>query len=357
MIMDEGKDHSEQLQQQLREAIKTRRGMCITGGNSKSFYGRSPVGEPFNTADHRGIVKYEPTELVLTARSGTPLYEVEKMLDERGQFLPFEPPHFSPGATLGGAIATGLAGPARPYRGSARDFILGIKCLTGHGEILKFGGEVMKNVAGFDASRLMAGAMGTLGVLLDITLKVLPLPVYEKTLVFGYQVQDALIKMNQWAGRPLPVSAAVYDGRYLYLRLSGTQGGVESAYRQLGGDLFSEGTEFWQDIREHQHAFFHTDKPLWRVSVPAATPPIDIDGQWLIDWGGAQRWIKTDMAMDKVRESVAMVGGHATVFRGGQRDGDIFQSLPASLFRLHKNLKAAFDPHGILNPGRVYPDL
>lgn len=350
-------DLGSRLQQQVHEAIKTRTGLCIIGGDSKSFYGREPRGKPVHVAGHCGIVKYEPTELVLTARAGTTLHEIEQTLGEYGQLLPFEPPHFKPTATLGGSIATGMAGPARPYRGSARDFILGVKCLTGRGEILKFGGEVMKNVAGFDASRLMSGALGTLGILLEVTLKVLPRPNRQLTLVYECQADEAVTRMNQWAGRPLPISASSHDVDRLYLRLSGTEAGIGDAHRQVGGDICQEGDRYWEDLREHRHAFFDADQPLWRISVPAATPPLNIAGQWLIDWGGAQRWLKTNMPADDVRNVVTGVGGHATLFRGGDRKGNIFQSLPASLLALHKNLKAAFDPHGILNPGRLYPDL
>jgi len=356
-MTDTGIGMEEQLQQQVRNAIETRTTLCIVGGGSKSFYGRDPDGSPVNISDHSGIVKYEPTELVLTACAGTTLSEIEQVLDDYGQLLPFEPPHFTSSATLGGAIASGLAGPARPYRGSVRDFILGIKCLTGHGEILKFGGEVMKNVAGFDASRLMVGALGTLGILLEITLKVLPKPRKQLTLVYKCQSDNALTRMNIWAGKPLPISAAVYDGNRLYVRLSGTETGIEDAHRHLGGDIYQDGVQFWQDIRDHRHAFFVGDEPLWRISVPAATSLMNIDGQWLIDWGGAQRWLRTNAPIDDVRRIAGSAGGHATVFRGGDRKGNIFQTLPVGMFAIHKNLKAAFDPCGIMNPGRLYPGL
>ena len=350
-------DQSELLRQRLHEAIGTHHTLCISGGGSKSFYGRDPEGEPVNTVEHRGIVKYEPTELVLTARAGTTLHDVAQTLDGHGQMLPFEPPCFKSCATLGGAIATGLSGPARPYRGAVRDFILGIKCLTGRGEILSFGGEVMKNVAGFDASRLMAGALGTLGILLEITLKVLPKPAHEITLVFESPGDNALMTMNQLAGRPLPVSASVYDGENLYLRLSGTEAGIVAAHRQLGGDIYPEGERYWGDIREHRHEFYFTDGPLWRISIPPATPALGIDGQWLIEWGGAQRWLKTRKHIEDVRTVVSSAGGHATVFRGGDRTGEVFQALPAGLYAIHRRLKSAFDPHGILNPGRLYAGI
>ena len=357
MNTETGIDLGGQIQQQVREAIRAHKKLCIVGGDSKSFYGREPEGEPIHVSGHCGIVRYTPTELVLTARAGTTLHEIEQLLGEQNQLLPFEPPYFKSSATLGGTIATGLAGPARPYRGSVRDFILGSKCLTGHGEILKFGGEVMKNVAGFDASRLMAGALGTLGILLEVTVKVLPRPKRRLTLVWECKPGEALARMNQWSGRPLPISASVYDDGRLYLRLSGTEAGVDDAHGRLGGEICQDDDRFWQDIREHQHTFFLHEGPLWRISVPAATPPMNVNGQWLFEWGGAQRWLNTDMPADDIRKLVTAAGGHATLFRGGDRKGNVFQSLPASLYVLHKNLKAAFDPRGIMNPGRLYLGL
>jgi glycolate oxidase FAD binding subunit len=331
--------------------------LCIVGGNSKSFYGRDTEGRPVSISDHSGIVKYEPTELVLTVRAGTTLNEIELALGKYEQFLPFEPPRYTSTTTLGGVVASGLAGPARPYRGSVRDYILGIKCLTGHGETLKFGGEVMKNVAGFDASRLMAGALGTLGIILDITLKVLPRPKQQSTLVFECQPDEALTRMNRWAGKPLPISAAAYYSKILYLRLSGTDAGIDAAHSQLGGDMYQDGVQFWHDIRDHRHAFFQGDEPLYRISVPAASPVMKLNGHWMVDWGGAQRWLKSNIPIEDVRRAADSVGGHATIYRGGDRKGDVFQPLPPGMQAIHKNLKTAFDPYGIMNHGRLYPGL
>ncbi len=350
-------DISAALQAKVLEAIAQGRPLQIAGGGSKIFYGRAPQGEALSVTGHRGVISYEPTELVITARAGTRLADVEALLASHNQMLPFEPPHFTANATLGGAIATGLSGPCRPYTGSVRDFVLGVKVLTGKGEILSFGGQVMKNVAGFDVSRFMAGSLGTLGILLEVSLKVLPRPESEQTLLFECSALDAIQRMNAWAGQPLPLSGAVFDGGRLYLRLSGSEAALSAARQTLGGELFPDGTAFWRDVRDHTYTFFQDDAPLWRLSAPAATPPFDLPGEWLLDWGGAQRWLKTSCAAATIREITAKAGGHATLFRGGDRQGAVFHPLPPALMALHRRLKAAFDPHGILNPARMYPDV
>lgn len=343
------------LSQELAGAVRAAsRGspLQVAGGGSKRFYGRAPRGEPLAVAGHRGIVSYEPTELVLTARAGTPLREIESALAANDQMLAFEPPHFGDNATLGGTIACGFSGPRRPYVGSARDFVLGIKLINGKGEILSFGGQVMKNVAGYDVPRLMVGALGTLGVLLEISLKVLPRPEREITLRFTLPVESAISRMNAWAGQPLPLSAACYAGGFLYVRLSGSENAVQAARRKLGGDEEANAAELWPELREQRLDFFAGDAPLWRVSMPPAAPPIDLPGRWLLDWGGAQRWLKTTARATDVWEAAARAGGHATLFRGGDRAGDVFQPLPPALAQLHGRLKHAFDPAGVLNPGR-----
>ncbi|MFQ5938340.1 MAG: glycolate oxidase subunit GlcE, partial [Acidiferrobacterales bacterium] len=303
-----------------------------------------------------GIVSYEPTELVLTARAGTPLKEVEATLDDGGQMLAFEPPHFGDGATLGGAIASGLSGPSRPYVGAVRDFVLGAVCVNGRGERLSFGGQVMKNVAGYDVSRLMAGAMGTLGVLLEISLKVLPRPASELSLVLSMGADEAISTMNTWAGQPLPISAACHDGEVLRVRLSGSDNGIRSAREKIGGEEITDGRVFWTELREQRLPFFADTTPLWRLSVPAATPVANLSGQWLFDWGGAQRLLVSDLPAETIREAASTAGGHAVLFRGGDRTGDVFHPLALPLAILHRRLKDAFDPKGILNPGRMYAD-
>ncbi|MCU0835035.1 MAG: glycolate oxidase subunit GlcE [Chromatiaceae bacterium] len=351
-------DDSERLQYAVCAAIAAKRPLAIRGGGSKAFLGRAPQGEPLDVAGHSGIVNYQPKELVLTARGGTTLEEIESALAEAGQMLPFEPPRFGPGATLGGTIACGLSGPARPYLGAARDLVLGTRVLTGRGEILRFGGEVMKNVAGYDVSRLMTGAYGTLGVLLELSLKVLPAPAATRTLSQERDPAQAIELMNRWAGRPLPVTATCYDGERLYVRLSGAEKGVAQAAAEIGGEPLAGAESFWREkIREQGHGFFAGNTPLWRLSVPQAAPPLALPGKQLIEWGGAQRWLRSDAPADAIREVVTRAGGHASLFRGGDRSGEVFHPLPAVLMTLHRRLKQAFDPDGLLNPGRLYADL
>ncbi len=359
-----GHARDEALQEQVRTAAAHGTALRIVGSDSKAFYGRATdtsgdtAGETLSLADYRGIVHYAPTELVLTAHAGTPLAEIEAALAAEGQMLGFEPPHFAPTATLGGTVACALSGPRRPYAGAVRDFVLGVRLLTGKGEILHFGGEVMKNVAGYDIARLMAGALGTLGVLLDISLKVLPRPAVELTVVQEQNDAARVIEtMNRWAGQPLPLSATAHDGRRLYLRLSGTADGVAAAQSRLGGELLDETALFWQGLREHTLAFFDTDLPLWRLSLPPAAPPLTLDGDTLLDWGGAQRWLRSDAPVAQIRDAVSAAGGHASRFRGGDRHGEVFHPLPAPLANVHRRLKQAFDPAGVFNPGRLYAEF
>jgi glycolate oxidase FAD binding subunit len=329
----------------------------IVGGGSKEFLGRTPQGTRLSTTAHRGILNYEPSELVITARAGTTLRELEQTLAQHGQALAFEPPHFGDNATLGGAVACGLSGPRRPYAGAARDFVLGCRLINGRGEVLHFGGEVMKNVAGYDVSRLMCGAMGTLGLLLDISLKVLPRPATEVSLAQECTMAVALARMNAWAGRPLPLSAAVYDGEQLRFRLSGADSAVKAARQHMGGEPMPEADRFWQNVREQRHVFFSNTGLLWRLSLPPAAAPSDLPGKSMIDWGGAQRWLISDADDALIRASAAAAGGHATLFRGGARDAERFHPLPANLLALHRALKQTFDPSGIFNPGRLYATL
>ena len=348
--MTHDNDISQRLAEAVKAAVQKRTPFAIAGSGSKRFYTGKPEGEPLDITGHCGIVSYEPTELVVTARAGTPLAEVESALAEKGQMLGFEPPYFGTTATLGGTIACGFSGPRRPYAGSARDFVLGTKIINGKGEILKFGGEVMKNVAGYDVSRLMVGALGTLGVLLEVSLKVLPKPAKEITLCFAMPADKAIATMNTWAGLPLPLSAACHIGGTLYVRLSGTEPGVRAAGTKLGGTFVEKGDAFWRELREHQRGFFQDATPLWRLSVPPATPPINLPGKWILDWGGAQRWLMSDAPANAIHQHAENVGGYATLFRHEQMNGAAFHRLPAVLATLHQNLKRAFDPDGIINP-------
>lgn len=355
-------DLTQDLQGQVRAAAAAGTPLNLCGAGSKPFIGRAASGTPLDLADHTGIVNYHPKELVLTARGGTGLDAIAAALAEHGQALPFEPPRLGQGATLGGTIACGLSGPARPYAGAARDFVLGTRVLSGRGEVLRFGGEVMKNVAGYDISRLMTGALGTLGVLLEISLKVLPIPAAERTQALELDQEEAIATMNAWARQPLPITATCWVEGRLLVRLSGATSSVDQAATKVGGEPIGDPEGFWRDlIREQGHPFFAGEAPLWRLSVPPATPPLNLQGMGqtatLVEWGGAQRWVHANLEGGKVRDQIAAVGGHATLFRGGTRTGAVFHPLAPALMRLHRNLKRAFDPQGLLNPGRLYPDL
>ena len=350
-------DRAEQLKDQVLAAAADRTALRIVGSDTKAFLGRATTGEPLVTRGHTGIVHYEPTELVITARAGTPLAEIEAALAEHNQILGFEPPHLGEGATLGGTIACNLSGPRRAYAGAARDFVLGSKVLNGKGEILTFGGEVMKNVAGYDVSRLMTGAMGTLGVLLEVSVRVVPRPETHITVARKTTEQDALFLLHRWACSQLPVTATCFHGDTLYVRLCGTPKGVEAARQRVGGDLIDAGLDFWSRLREQRHAFFTARRPIWRLSVASNTPPGDIDGKWLYEWGGAQRWLVSDAPAEEIRAWARHAGGHATLVHNKPQADDVFQPLPAGLLTLHQRLKAAFDPQGILNPGRMYAEF
>jgi glycolate oxidase FAD binding subunit len=347
----------EQWRERIRAAARDREAIVIRGGGTKDFYGGTSSGNVLETSDYQGILEHEPTELVLRARAGTPLRAVEAALLDRGQMLGFEPPHFGAAATLGGAVAAGLSGPRRACAGSVRDFVLGVRIIDGRGDDLAFGGKVMKNVAGYDVSRLMVGAMGTLGVLLDVSLKVLPRPERELTLRFDLDQRTAIERLNAWAGRPYPISATCHEGNTLTVRLSGTAAGVEAIARRLGGTQVGDAVEFWESVREHRAAFFAGAEPLWRVSVRSSAPALPLDGRQLVEWGGALRWIKTDEPLTAVRDAAKAAGGHATLFRSAIREAPVFHPLPDALMALHRRLKQTFDPAGILNPGRLYPDL
>ncbi|KPK40907.1 MAG: glycolate oxidase [Gammaproteobacteria bacterium SG8_47] len=350
-------DLTQDLQQRIVQAASTGEPVEILGGGSKRFYGRAPSGTLLEVGGHRGIVNYEPVELVVSARAGTPLRQLEQTLFEQNQMLAFEPPHFADTTTLGGAIAAGLSGPRRMTSGAARDFVLGCTLINGKGELLRFGGEVMKNVAGYDVSRLMTGACGTLAVLLDISLKVLPRPESEMTLVFELDTAEAIRQANRWAAQPLPVTATCHHNGQLYLRLSGATKAVTAAAKQMGGEQHADMSELWSGLRDQTHSFFADAQTLWRLSVPPASGPLLSGGEWLYEWCGAQRWLKTDATAEQIRAAAARAGGHATMFRTPQREGDVFHPLPAKIMSVHQALKRAFDPRQIFNPGRMYAEL
>jgi len=350
-------DIAEQLRAQVLTAIENRTPLRIRGGGSKDFYGRPPVGDILDTRPHQGIIHYEPTELVISARAGTPLKVIEETLAQHNQMLPFEPPAFGVNATLGGTIACNLSGPRRPWVGAARDFVLGTRVLNGKGEILSFGGEVMKNVAGYDVSRLMTGAMGTLGVLLEVSLKVLPRPEQSTTLVQPASLAEAQQTIAHWSARPLPLSAICFHGDSLYVRLAGSPNSVSAASRIMGGEQLPEGEAFWQAVREQRHDFFSQDRPLWRISLAADAGELALEGDTFYDWGGALRWLYTDAPVQQVRQAAQQYDGHATLFRAMAPRDEVFHPLPDQLMRLHRTLKQAFDPHRVFNPGRMYGHL
>ena len=351
--------------ERVRHASETKSPLRLVGGGSKDFYGQELKGEAFDTTAYAGIVDYDPTELVITLRCGTPLSDVERALSDAGQMLSFEPPHFG-ASTLGGCIAAGLSGPRRPYAGAVRDTVLGVRLLDGRGEELGFGGRVMKNVAGFDVSRLVAGSLGTLGVILEVSLRCLPRPRTEATRVFELNADQAVRSVNEWSGQPLPLSATCYCQGRLHARFSGAASAVDAAVRRLGGWPLREAESFWTSVRDQTHEFFThggRDAQLWRVSVQTTAPYADLGGEQLIEWGGGLRWLRTTATpgdateAERLRSWARQHGGHATLFRSRDKSVGVFQPLGASMLALQKRLKAVFDPAGIFNPGRLYPGL
>jgi len=375
----------------IRDQVMTARGshkrLRIAGGNTKAFYGNTPdddAARPCGTLDmraYRGVIDYQPSELVVTVRAGTPLAELEALLAQENQMLAFEPPHFAKqggdaAATVGGCIASGLAGPRRVAAGGVRDFVLGVRLLDSAGRTLRFGGEVMKNVAGYDVSRLMAGSLGIFGVLLDVSLKVVPKPLCERTLRLVADEGQALALFARWRAQPLPITASAWlpddetpedanpvDAQrgHLWLRVSGSEPAVAAACAHIGGEPQNDADDFWTSLREHSHPFFQT-KPLWRLAVPPTTPPLGL-GRTLIEWGGGQRWIAdTSITTHQARQSASAAGGHATLFRrAGQGDhvpaDGVFHPLAPGPAAITRNLKNEFDPTGLFNPSRLIPGL
>jgi glycolate oxidase FAD binding subunit len=342
----------------VSQAYADKTGLKICGGGSKrQMLGRAiddrATGK-LELAAHTGIIDYQPAELVLTARAGTTIEEINATLAKERQALSFEPPEFCGASTLGGTLACNISGPARPWSGSIRDTVLGVQLINGRGQLLNFGGQVMKNVAGYDVSRLQAGALGSLGVLTQVSLKVLPLPEYSVTLCFEVDAAAAIERMNFCSAQSKPLSAACWADGAMYLRLSGTEGAVLQTAKEWGGDTLVNGAEIWRSVREFDHPFFSGDAPLWRFSHrPTAAAQQDF-GPLFIDWGGAQRWVRGEQNRCALEDSAEAAGGHLTLYRGGDRYSEVKHPLNALQRGLHQRLKHAFDPEGILNPGRLY---
>jgi FAD/FMN-containing dehydrogenase len=354
------------LVDQVDSARTHQKPLDIRGGGTKLFYGGAPVGEPLDMTGLSGITSYEPTELVVTARAGTRLCDLESTLEEHGQCLPFEPPRFAAGGTLGGMVAAGLSGPARASVGSVRDHVLGVTLLNGRGEVLTFGGQVAKNVAGYDVSRLMVGSLGILGIICEVSLKVLPVSVATATLRFEWDESRALRQLRNWASQPLPIGASAWHAGRLHLRLAGARAAVAAACDKLGGERVAaaQAKDWWTRVRDQRDEFFSLDdaslargEALWRLSVPAITGAIDLPGRQFIEWNGAQRWWRTLAPAAQVRDAAARVGGHAALMRGADRSQGVFAPLSEVLMRVHHGLKQAFDPARIFNPGRLYAGL
>ena len=346
-------DFIDNLCERVRDHSARKAALRIRGSGSKDFYGEASEGDTLDMSAYAGIVAYEPKELVLTVRAGTRLADVEAELASQRQMLPFEPPHFGNDATIGGAVAAGLSGPRRPYAGGVRDFVLGTRIVNGKGEDLSFGGRVIKNVAGYDISRLMAGSLGTLGVITEISFKVLPRPSAEATLAFEMDEQNATLQANRWAGMPLPLSATAWESGRLRVRLSGAESAVAAAKSKMGGEAIDAG-DYWESLREHRLPFFSGERALWRISVPQSFEPLALAFPQLVEWGGGLRWMSGDADPLSVRSAAERAGGHATLFRGGDRSAGVFHPLKAPVMKIHKRLKDAFDPAGILNPNRMY---
>lgn len=350
-----------QWSETIRRAAAESSPLRLRGGGTKDFYGRESEGAYLEVGAYAGIRDYEPSELVVTVKGGTSLAHLEAVLAEQNQFLAFEPPHFGSTATAAGCFAAGLSGPRRAYAGAVRDYVLGVKVLDGRGQVQTFGGQVMKNVAGYDVSRLLAGSLGTLGVVLEISFKVVPRPPGETTLRLEMDESQAMARLNAWAGRPLPISASAWEGGVLMLRLSGADPATRLARQDLGGEVISppQAQRYWQALREHALPWFagRMDRPLWRLSLPSTAPPLGLEGDQLVEWGGALRWYSGPAQADEIRRRAQALGGHATWFRGHDGATDVFQPMNSYLLGLHRCLKQAFDPAGIFNPGRIYQGL
>lgn len=341
----------EQISDFVKKCSSQNRTVKISGTGSKSFWVDSHADELLTMQDYVGVIDYEPSELVMTVKAGTSLVEVNRILEKEGQVLAFEPPTFGDRGTIGGMVATGLSGPRRAYAGSVRDYVLGIRLIDGVGQDLHFGGKVIKNVAGFDVSRLMAGALGTLGVITEVSLKVMPKPQYETTLSLSMNETQAIQFMNQAASKPIPLSATSFYQGELRVRLSGAEVAVRAACKELGGDTIENAEQWWQSLQNQTAPCFDLTKPLWRLSVKSTAQPLGLSGQSLIEWGGAQRWINSEHTSSQIFKVAQEALGHAQLFRQGNPAHPLGSPLASSLIPIHQRLKKNFDPKAIFNPG------
>ena len=356
-----------EFQERIRSAAAQGGALQIQGQGSKAFYGELPKGELLDVSGFAGVSSYEPSELVITAKAGTPIRELEALLAEQGQHLAFEPPRFGGRGTVGGMVASGLSGPTRASQGALREHVLGLSLLNGRAELLNFGGTVMKNVAGYDVSRLMAGSLGVLGLILEVSLKVMPQPLARATVRFELGQSQALNQLNRWGGKPLPIQASAWWDGALLLRLAGAAAAVRAAQQELGGEPIPEALAqpFWDGLRDHNDEFFAGaaravagGATLWRLSLPQTAPALQLPGEQLIEWGGGQRWVTTPLPAAQMREAALAVGGHASIFlcRDAHRHG-VFAPPSEALLRIQRGLKQSFDPDRVFNPGRLYPEL
>ncbi len=371
----------QRLIDRVRAAAADRAPLRIRGGGSKDFYGNALQGDMLETTALRGIISYEPSELVVTVAAGTPLVELESLLAEHRQCLAFEPPHFShtttstdaTAATVGGMVAAGLAGPARASVGAVRDYVLGVQMVNGRGELLTFGGQVMKNVAGYDVSRLMVGAMGTLGLLTQVSIKVMPVAPADATLCFELPQAVALEQLHRWAAQPLPLNASCWvcdAGReLLFVRLRGAQAAVESACLSMLTDqngIRMDNTQAqadWQLCRNQQLPFFSDPQPpdraLWRLSVAQTAPVLELPWPQLVEWHGGLRWLWAPPdAAPTLRQAARSHGGSATIFIAAPArptsDSGRFDLQNLASLAIQRRLKERFDPQGVFNPGRLF---
>ena len=345
-------DLTQQLAQQIQQACATNTVLKIQAGNTKAFLGRDTLGEVIDVADHTGVISYSPTELVIRARAGTKIALLNELLSQQQQRLPFEPPSFSGAATIGGTVAANQSGPSRPWFGGVKDSLLGLGLINGYGEVMQFGGQVMKNVAGFDVTRLQCGAMGSLGLITDVSIKVLPQFKANYTLTFEMAAEAALEAMVRWANLSLPITGMCYlqvQGKSrLHVRLQGGESGVASASQFLGGEQLAPNVadEFWQALREGQLLQPQPQQTLWRWSGPRDAPIHSVPNTSLINWAGSERWVVDDASVTPKKGLIQ--------YQGGDRLAEVYGALSAPQQALQQRIKHAFDPHGILNPGRLY---